>query len=270
MRSGGFGELTRRRGENMRTGKRALRVRSPRRAGRSVKRRVHAEQRAFLWKNRRPVSGLLLVGIVTTILVAWIQRTEFSRGFMVGFFVALTFAGVWALFALHGFAHRGMGAAGEEWTSSALRKLPRKSWAVIDDVTFSDGNVDHVVIGPNAVYAIETKWSSGELESDRLLRASAQAERNAERIRRLLRSHKVDREVVPVLVLWGTAERPFEGERETRGATRVVAGSDLKDWRAWAVERSSGALDREALEALLLYMEGRLAYEAAGRRMRFR
>src|SRR6266567_461160 len=48
------------------------------------------------------------------------------------------------------------GARGEEWVSFILANLP-DSFCVINDLATQNGNLDHVVIGPTGVFAIDTK-----------------------------------------------------------------------------------------------------------------
>jgi hypothetical protein len=55
------------------------------------------------------------------------------------------------------------GAAGELETAKTLALLPA-SFTVINDVEFPGFNVDHVIVGPSGVWAIETKSHTGVVE----------------------------------------------------------------------------------------------------------
>lgn len=57
------------------------------------------------------------------------------------------------------------GAEGERITAGVLETLPDDYW-VINDVSTRAGNMDHVVIGPTGVYAIETKNWRGIVSAD--------------------------------------------------------------------------------------------------------
>jgi hypothetical protein len=61
----------------------------------------------------------------------------------------------------YGYARRGRDA--EEAVARTLALLPA-SFTVINDVEFEGFNVDHVVIGPTGIWAIETKSCRGEIE----------------------------------------------------------------------------------------------------------
>ena len=61
------------------------------------------------------------------------------------------------------------GAAGEQRTARLLAPLERQGWAVLHDLAIpgSTANIDHLVIGPGGVLAIDTKQYRGQLRVDR-------------------------------------------------------------------------------------------------------
>jgi hypothetical protein len=60
------------------------------------------------------------------------------------------------------------GAVGEEKVGAILEGLAPDGWLAIHDVSLGRGNVDHVVVGPGGVFAIETKSHRGRISVDRL------------------------------------------------------------------------------------------------------
>jgi DNA-binding transcriptional LysR family regulator len=60
------------------------------------------------------------------------------------------------------------GALAEEQVGGLLDKLPRERWRVIHDATLGRGNVDHIVIGPQGVFTIETKSHPGPVRASRV------------------------------------------------------------------------------------------------------
>jgi hypothetical protein len=58
------------------------------------------------------------------------------------------------------------GASGESQVSQALKELEPLGYTVINDVDMGRGNVDHVVVGPTGVFAIETKNRLGRVVAD--------------------------------------------------------------------------------------------------------
>jgi hypothetical protein len=47
----------------------------------------------------------------------------------------------------------------EGWTAADLRKLRKDGWHVVDRVDFGDRDVDHFLVGPSGVNAIDTKYT---------------------------------------------------------------------------------------------------------------
>jgi hypothetical protein len=58
------------------------------------------------------------------------------------------------------------GHEGETDVSNVLQRLQAMSFVVVNDVEIGAGNVDHVVIGPTGVFALETKNWSGRVWSE--------------------------------------------------------------------------------------------------------
>jgi Nuclease-related domain len=61
------------------------------------------------------------------------------------------------------------GAAGERRTARLLAPLERHGWAVLHDLAIpgTQANIDHLVIGPGGVLAIDSKRYRGQLRVDR-------------------------------------------------------------------------------------------------------
>jgi hypothetical protein len=61
------------------------------------------------------------------------------------------------------------GVAGERRTARLLAPLERRGWAVLHDLAIpnSAANIDHLVIGPGGVMAIDSKQYRGQLQVDR-------------------------------------------------------------------------------------------------------
>ncbi len=60
------------------------------------------------------------------------------------------------------------GAQGEEHVGEILDGLLDQGWYVTHDVSLGRGNIDHVVVGPAGIFAIETKSNRGRISIDRL------------------------------------------------------------------------------------------------------
>ena len=114
---------------------------STRRAGRAVRRRTRRDQLGEIRQVWWRLLLLLAVWISVTVGLAWIQRSDFARGFVVGVMAMGFVLVVYAFLAAGRTVHFGMGAEAEQWTTRTLRKLGRP-WLVLDDVSFADANVD--------------------------------------------------------------------------------------------------------------------------------
>lgn len=149
---------------------------------------------------------------------------------------------IWiAVTSADGSATWRVGAEAERWTAGELDALG-PSWLVEHDVPFPErtyvADVDHVAIGPYGVLAIETKWTSHEvdLSASRLApeveKAIRQARDGAGRVRALISRVNSGLTVIPVVVYWGPhVTPPLEPVRQQEGV-RLVAGSRSADWRA--------------------------------------
>jgi hypothetical protein len=114
--------------------------------------------------------------------------TMLALGCLFGVRLTLTFLGVlwWPLtlvgfalvLAIRYFASNGRildfepwfkGVSGESQVQQALRELQPHGYAVIGDVDMGRGrgNVDHIVVGPTGVFAIETKNRGGRVVAGR-------------------------------------------------------------------------------------------------------
>ena len=149
----------------------------------------------------------------------------------------------------------------EGWTSTDLRKALGPRWYVVDGVSFgAQGDVDHVVVGPSGVFAVETKFTDSTMDSHtgRTLVMSwiDQSNENARRVRLLLEhnyGHGLD--VSAVVVVSGTELLTLSPNVE---GTQVVRRRDLRTltsrWRDGPVSLSPEQV--EAVRAALLDYRG--------------
>lgn len=221
-------------------------------AGKGAKRLVRADKVAAF---RRHWKQLLVAYLgVWAALLAFailVPQPAFSRGLAVGIGIGLM-PMLWREFLIgRGIATREMGVIAEEWTAAELAKLDSSCWFVLHDLPGPHGNIDHVAIGPNRIHVVETKWTSAAGNRTYLQAAARQAEGNAQTIRTHLTAQGVvDREVLPILIVWGPGARDNAQEPYREGETTVLMGPHAKVWRARMQEADKGAPDRVALEAV--------------------
>ena len=87
----------------------------------------------------------------------------------------LSFVGLGLMIGVHLLSWNGRaldfdpwlkGVSGESQVQQALKELEPLGYRVINDVDMGRGNVDHVVVGPTGVFAIETKNRGGRVVSE--------------------------------------------------------------------------------------------------------
>jgi hypothetical protein len=199
---------------------------------------------------------------------------------------ALVTAGVTAtamgLFEFRGFT-AGALAASAFWFASPHVKPPARNpgalvtaeslsrelldatpqWLAVHDLPLEGRAVDHVVVTPLAILAVETAWwgpASDDAHARRREQAVERARRNADVVKKLLatRDFGFALPVLPAVLTWGP------GAEDTQvGLVDVVSGADAG---AWTIAHSSGAIDFGVAEqvhaALLRYQARRDAHRA--------
>jgi hypothetical protein len=213
-------------------------IRSSKRAGRHVRAMVRRDARLHLRKNAGVLSRLLAGYVLLSALVLGIQVVlgvpAFQAWFLAGLLVGLVPYFMSKFMASRGLTQRELGADAEEWTAQELARLDKRRWVVIHDVPLERSNIDHVVIGPGCIYAVETKWTARDDHERFLNGAAGQAERQAEDLRQVLSEHGIDRDIIPMLIVWGPgiAGRLGPGMKRRRRRVQVAAGLHSDRWRA--------------------------------------
>ena len=188
------------------------------------------------------IAGVLGVTVALT-------PSSFMRGLIVGLGVAGTAGALWLwIVEATGTAPTMMGDLGEQWTAKELRRLRRSGWQVVNHVTLTAPDIDHVLVGPGGMFAIETKWSATTwtVDDPRIRSAAESACRNA-RLLGLWQNLKPAHvgQVRPVVFLWGAGAGELPESFEVAGAT-VVPGHAAKAWRQ---QLGAGLLAAEQIQA---------------------
>jgi hypothetical protein len=180
---------------------------------------------------------MVVYGIFQSVLYRLAPGSDFARGFGWGLMLGLALLGVNVLLASFNLEKRLTGTQAEGWSTAELLRLEAHGWRVINDLPAGFGNIDHVVIGEHDVLAVETKVIDDSPWLDEAVdRACIQAKRGADRIRLVLRQHRVtDVRVIPAVVQWGigVGSRPSV---EVRHGVRVLSAAHAAEWRQRIVE----------------------------------
>ncbi len=150
-----------------------------------------------------------------------------------------------------------VGARGEERVSGILRELPDR-YHVFNDFAARGVHVDHVVVGPAGVFAVETKYWRGRvtvedgcvLVDGRLPSRSPldQVRREAHRVRQALAQSGWDGPVTPVLVF---ASDTFQAHIAEVQGTVIINSCEIR--KSFGTERV--ILPPSELDRLVSLME---------------
>ena len=137
--------------------------------------------------------------------------------------------------AEHWYGADNDGRPGRAVVPQELRKLKRHGWRVVNHFLLKKGDIDHVLIGPGGVYALETKWSADRGDDFALARerdAVAQAASNARSMTLWSELRKSGVQVRPVVLLWGGDIRRWDERQRTRmlNDVPVLTGPSIRDW----------------------------------------
>ncbi len=186
---------------------------------------------------------------------------------MRGFVLGLLTAGVPSLLAFWVVQATGtgptmMGDLGEQWTAGELRKLRKRGWRVVNHVLLRSSDIDHVLIGPGGLYAVETKWRSDaasfDASDDRVLAAARSVTGSARSLQLWQNIKNVGRpQVHPVLVLWGPgiAQRADIAPVRRLDQCTVVLGPHFE---AWARTLAGGELTSAQVTELWTVVEAQV------------
>lgn len=165
------------------------------------------------------------------------------------------------------------GAEGERLTARHLAQLEPDGFVILHDRRLPGSrraNIDHVVIGPPGIFAVETKSLSGKVEirGDEVYVAGRLRSRMLEEARREAigvgvalagELEELELGVTPVIVVH-RAQLPFF--RSAAGGIHIVSGSDL----VHALRGAEPVLSAEEVEWLAATAASRLAPAGAGER----
>lgn len=121
---------------------------------------------------------------LATLLNSWVDSERIRFNFMMVFTALLILGGVsWSLWKtlriLRTISTTKRGLEGELATAQLLTPLLAEGWQLFHDLPMKRGNIDHVLVGPTGVYAIETKYRSKRLSIKGKEGAQAEYDGNA-------------------------------------------------------------------------------------------
>jgi hypothetical protein len=185
--------------------------------------------------------------------------TDLLKGVVLGVVLAGVPGVIWSwTLQVTGTAPLIMGEQAEQWTAQELRRHRRDGWRVVNHFRRESDDVDHILIGPGGVYAVETKWSA-EWDSDygrrRVQSAVRQSAGRAKTMSLWGRKHGFA--VQPVVVLWGGEARRGREPQEIRvlNGVPVLFGPAVEEW---VRSLPAGVMDPASVENAWLAVEAQV------------
>ena len=146
--------------DHLRQARRVRALGSDARAGEWARGRVRLLWWHFARRTWRFLATVFGLGALLTAIILTTAPGDLLRGFLAGVMATLTVGGSWFFVAyMSGSASASMGAVAEQWTASELRRLDTEGWRLVNGFHLRVSDIDHVLIGPAGVIAVETKWS---------------------------------------------------------------------------------------------------------------
>jgi hypothetical protein len=136
------------------------------------------------------------------------------------------------MFTATGHSSRLYGQWGEQNTRDCLKSARRwrHIYAFVDNLEVRGGDVDHLVLAPSGVLALDSKWHGQDITATTLARDRDRALASASRARSILRSEGFVVDVAPVVVIWGGQQGNIPNGVVERDGVRFISGNHLSTW----------------------------------------
>lgn len=229
-------------------------------------RALRAERRDLIgWRYIPAILGYCAFCSLFIVYLGWLSQPELAWMFA-GFAGGVSLLFLWVATDTVSAERIESAAIAENGTSSAVRKLHRKGWRVIDNLPLDGFDIDHIAIGPGGVIVLETKWTSEGLTDHKAKlnkyghRAVDQVERNVPRIDAILKDYGSEAQVAHACVVsWGMRPIPEPLTSRRRGIT-VIDGAQLGTFLSDREPVLSTADVETAFDALNRYLTLRLEH----------
>jgi hypothetical protein len=165
-----------------------------------------------------------------------------SRGQLLAYGGILLVAGVWAVAT--SFARKGADstaraiaevttlrptADNEAEERTVIHALRDRGWYVADDILLPHVDVDHVVVGPAGVLAVQIQWTDRQ---DNRGRPAARARIAAHQLRKALAAKELNVDVVPAILTFGPGLTEQPGGVKVVDAVAMLNGYQADEWLA--------------------------------------
>lgn len=238
-----------------------------------MRQRMDAHLRATLRRRWKDLAGpVIAVGVITGCLALPSGGHPKVQGFFVGVCAGVVLMLViWMVLVIDGSLLRRIGLGVADDIGDELRRA-RAVHAVVNELLFDGYDVDHVILAPTGVFAVEVKWSlSPTPDLDRVYGLAGylhQTRAGARSITGLLRSVDPGVTVHPVLVLAGPGAPRLPGPVHRDGVV-VVNPMTTVEWATFLAHGRATVITladaRPLADTLVAHRDKRIAYELTHR-----
>lgn len=221
------------------------------RAAYFARRQVQSLQRRWIRANWR-VELLVAGAAVLATGGAWAFVWDPLAPYVIG---ALVASAGWLIYVFMiqtgGIALKQVGVLAEEWTANELRRLQKRGWRTVNHVMREHCDIDHAVIGPGGVFAIDTKYrwdwtASAAKELDHMAAAAKDGARALS-----LRIGMRGKGVQPVIAVWTSAVRDRLEKTSEYNGVILCPGRQIRTF----LEERPTILSTEEIDARYLALD---------------
>ncbi len=193
------------------------------------------------------MASLFFIG-PALVLIVWLDGyvLGIAQGAVLCVFAVVTTA---SFFAQTNAVGQMSGAWGEEFTRDELTKARRRRliWGSVHGLAIASGDIDHLVLTRNGrLIAIDSKRRN-DPDRSTLIRDAHAAASAARHAKQVLRSLHDDRDVTPLVALWGAGRRQVPADACVEGVA-FIDGGQLNTWLS---AHANPPIDRAAATELL-------------------
>lgn len=197
-------------------------------------RQLRAELLGFGRFHRRLLLKATAAAVAVCIVPLILGSPSYITGSVHGVMLTAMVAVVGFAFLFHGKAALLLAASyAEAYTQEEIAAAAEAGvvWHAVHNIELGRLDIDHVVLAPAGVFALETKWRFDNADPAWVHRAAEQARLRAQKAASVLLSAGVRHraQVQPVLVVWGGAMRELP-EDQVQAGVAIVRGDALAKW----------------------------------------
>lgn len=220
------------------------------------RRQLYKGFRAYIRRDRRDLAQAMLAISACVAIILFFNRGLIG-GLLTGALITFLGAAILWNYLIYGDALRYLhGAWAEDWTREELQRAvaDNLAWHALDNIQLQGGDVDHVLIAPGGVIAVETKFYGKAGRAAYAVDHVRGAARAATRVAGLLTTVRaVGQDVYPVMVIWGPGAKPLADVAEEGGVTVVKGTALLQLLRRYSTGRLAQDHAADLFDALSRY-----------------